>query len=167
LLFAKRLLTASNEPYLAAIKFMNTRFADKNFRLSDFYDEVCVVCPSCEKRAIAKANRDARLVRLFCVQCGYNKEVSAAFGKTGALVTAAHGYFDASLWLRARFRNNIVWAYNDKHLAYLKAYIGAGLREHKNRTHYTLLEKLPRFYHEARNREALRKVIERLEQKLN
>lgn len=146
---------------------MSTRFADKNFRLSDFCDEVWVVCPTCGKQAIAKANREARLVRLFCVACGYNKEVSAAFGKTGSLVTAAHRYFDASLWLHARFRNNIVWAYNDKHLVYLKAYISAGLREHKNRTHYTLLEKLPRFYHEAKNREALLKVIERLEQKLN
>ncbi len=77
----------------------------------------------------------------------------------------AHGYFDAPLWLSAPFRNNVFWAYNGDHLLYLEAYISADLREHTNRTHFTLLEKLPRFYHEARNREGLLRVITRLKSK--
>ena len=39
------------------------------------------------------------------------------------------------------------------------------LREHKDRTHFTLLEKLPRFYHEAKNREVLLKLIAKLKAK--
>ena len=45
---------------------------------------------------------------------------------------------------------------------YLEKYISATLREHKDRTNFTLLEKLPKFYHEAKNREGLLKIIAKL-----
>ena len=55
--------------------------------------------------------------------------------------------------------------FNREHLDYLEAYISAMLREHKDRTHFTLLEKLPRFYHEAKNRDTLLKLIAKLKNK--
>jgi hypothetical protein len=39
------------------------------------------------------------------------------------------------------------------------------MREHKDRAHFTLLEKLPKFYHEGKNRTALLKIIEKLKKK--
>lgn len=145
---------------------MNNRFQDKNFRISHFYKEVWVVCPACKSKAIATVDFDAKQARLLCTHCGYNKDVCTRFGKSGSVQTAADWFFDVELWLTAPFKKNeVVWAYNDKHLAYLKEYISADLREHKDRTGFTLLEKLPRFYHEAKNREALLKVIEKLEKK--
>ena len=79
---------------------------------------------------------------------------------------AAHDYFHAQLWLEAPFRSDhIVWAYNNSHLTYLEQYIGAGLREHAERYHFTLLEKLHRFYHEVKNREALLKLLKELREK--
>ncbi|MDZ7648635.1 MAG: hypothetical protein U5K54_16435 [Cytophagales bacterium] len=140
------------------------RFQDDNTRLSDFYEEVWVVCPSCSRKAIAKRNDETKNQLLFCVHCGYNKSVSAKI-KGGWVDTAAHEYFETDLWLETPFKSDIFWAYNLKHLLYLKQYIAAGLREHKDRTHFTLLEKLPKFYHESKNREALLKLIEKLEQK--
>jgi len=142
------------------------RFQDENLVLSDFYDEVWVVCKACANRAVAKRNAEEKTVRLFCVHCGYNKEVSNAFGKDGSIVMAANGFFETDLWLTATFKNEVFWAYNGTHLEYLARYIGAGLREHKDRSHFTLLEKLPRFYHEAKNRDGLLKVIEKLRSKL-
>jgi transcription elongation factor Elf1 len=137
------------------------RFQDENLIRSDFYKEVWVVCPSCGKKAIAKVNFEAKTARLFCTSCSYNKETSTAY-----VETAANYYFDhAELWLKASFRNEIFWSFNDKHLEYLERYIGAALREHKDRTHFTLLEKLPKFYHEAKNREGLLKIIAKLKRK--
>ena len=75
-------------------------------------------------------------------------------------------FFDVELWLQADFKNEQFWAYNDEHLNYLERYISATLRGHKERTHFTLLEKLPKFYHEAKNREALLKIIAKLKSKL-
>lgn len=73
-----------------------------------------------------------------------------------------HNFFNATLWLQHSFKSKVLWACNLQHLVYLEEYISATLREHKNRTYFTLLEKLPKFYHEAKNRAALLKIIEKL-----
>jgi uncharacterized Zn finger protein (UPF0148 family) len=143
----------------------NNRFQDENHILADFYKEVWVVCPSCGKKAIAQVNFETQTARLFCIHCGYNKETSTALVKNGSVETAANFYFQAELWLKTTFKTEVFWAYNDKHLEYLEHYISASLREHKDRNHFTLLEKLPKFYHEAKNREGLLKIILKLKAK--
>jgi len=141
------------------------RFHDENLTLSNFYQEVWVVCLYCEKKAVAKVNFENKTARLFCVHCGYNKETSTVLVKNGSIEMAAHQYFNVELWLKTSFKNEVFWAYNDKHLEYLEHYISATLREHKARTGFTLLEKLPKFYHEAKNRESLLKIITKLRNK--
>jgi hypothetical protein len=141
-----------------------SRFQDENLLLSDFYQEVVVVCPTCSKKAMAKVNPETKTARLFCLHCGCNKETTTAI-KNGTINMPAHQYFQAELWLQAPFKNEIFWAYNDKHLEYLERYISATIREHRDRTGFTLLEKLPKFYHEAKNRESLLKIITKLKSK--
>ena len=141
------------------------RFQDENLLLSDFYGEVLVVCPSCAKKAIAKANFETKKARLFCLNCGYNKEVATALNQNTSIQMPANAFFNASLWLQTSFKNDVFYAYNNKHLDYLERYISAVLREHKDRSHFTLLEKLPKFYHEAKNREGLLKIISKLKNK--
>jgi len=140
---------------------MPNRFQDENLLLSNFYQEVWVACPSCGKKAIAKVNVETKTARLLCSHCSYNKETSTTL-KNGIFEMPANQYFNTELWLQAPFKNDIFWAYNDKHLEYLERYISATLRENKDRTHFTLLEKLPKFYHEAKNRDGLLKIIGRL-----
>ncbi|MBK8519473.1 MAG: hypothetical protein WAT20_14715 [Ferruginibacter sp.] len=146
-----------NQPY---------RFEDENLVISDFFNEVLVVCPACAKKALATANIVTKKVRLFCVHCGYNKEVTTEVAQHTFITKPANQFFDAELWLQADFKKERFWAYNDKHLDYLERYISATLRGHKERTHFTLLEKLPKFYHEAKNREGLLKIIAKLKNKL-
>lgn len=139
-----------------------TRFLDENKTLSDFSDEVWVVCPACAKRAIARVDYQIKKARLFCVQCGYNKEQSTEIAKNITVNQPAQLFFDAELWLQTQFKNELFMAYNGRHLEYLERYISATLREHKDRDHFTLLEKLLKFYHEAKNRTSLLKIIVRL-----
>ncbi|TPD71235.1 hypothetical protein [Flavobacterium microcysteis] len=144
---------------------MQNRFSDQNKTISSFYEGVWVVCPSCSKKAIAKANIENKSARLYCLSCGYNKETSMEFlyaGQKALTSMAAHLYFDAELWLQHPFKNDVFIAFNGEHLNYLEQYISATLREHKDRTHFTLLEKLPKFYHEAKNRKALLTIIKKL-----
>ena len=140
------------------------RFQDENLLLSDFYQEVWVVCPTCAKKAISKVNPETKTARLFCLHCGYNKETTTAI-KNGTINMPAHQYFQVELWLQSSFKKDLFWAYNDKHLEYLERYISATIREHKDRVGFTLLEKLPKFYHEAKNRESLLKIIAKLKSK--
>ncbi|WP_051189393.1 hypothetical protein [Daejeonella oryzae] len=85
--------------------------------------------------------------------------------QTASIQMPANAFFDAEIWLQSSFKNELFYAFNDKHLDYLERYINATLREHKDRTGFTLLEKLPKFYHEAKNRVALLKIIARLKAK--
>lgn len=141
------------------------RFRDENKRISEFDKEVWVECPNCSGRAIARVDNDAAHAKLSCLHCGYNKETGTGVvvaGISARLQLAADAYFQAGLWFQHPFKDEVFWAYNLLHLEYLEKYIAAGLREHKDRSHFTLIEKLPRFYHEAKNREALLKIIAKL-----
>ena len=147
---------------------MTQRFSDQNHRLSHFYDHVDVVCLGCGKKATATADHEKKEARINCLHCGYSKITGTAIevmGMRGHLKVAANEYFDAELWYTAPFKNEEFMAFNREHLDYLEAYISATLREHKDRTHFTLLEKLPRFYHEAKNRDALLKLVAKLQNK--
>ena len=144
---------------------MTHRFQDQNHRLSHFQNHVDVVCPDCGERATATADHEKHEARLCCLHCGYTKIAGTAVevaGIRGHYQAAAQVYFGADLWYSAPFKSEEFWAYNREHLEYLESYISATLREHKDRSHFTLLEKLPRFYHEAKNRDALLKLISKL-----
>ena len=146
----------------------DTRFQDQNLRLSDFNNEVIVECPACNKKARASISSDAEYASILCDYCGYNKRASTSqvVGNSKVQISmAAHQFFGAKLWLTAPFKSDVFCAYNYTHLEYLESYIASKLREHKDRTHFTLLEKLPKFYHEGKNREALLKIIEKLKRK--
>ena len=147
---------------------MSHRFQDQNHRLSHFQEKVDVVCLGCGKKATATADHEKKEARINCLHCGYSKITGTAIevlGMRGHLKVAANEYFDAELWYTAPFKNEEFMAFNREHLDYLEAYISAQLREHKDRTHFTLLEKLPRFYHEAKNRDTLLKLIAKLKNK--
>ena len=141
---------------------MQQRFTDQKKTLRDFYREVWVVCPSCSGKAFARHLDNSGKVQLSCASCAYAKAYDIKQPSGHRVYMAAHHYFDARLWLQAPFRQHMIFAYNLEHLNYLEAYIQAGLREKKDRTHFTLLEKLPRFYHQQKNREDLLKVIRKL-----
>lgn len=150
--------------YVNYLMGQTKRFQDQNLTLSDFYDEVCVVCPGCAKKALAKTDRENKTARLFCSHCEYNKTASTAFGTNGNLIMAASAYFDAKIWYQATFKNEVLWACNLAHLTYLQSYIASGIRENKDRNRFTLVEKLPKFMQIAKNREALLKLIYKLKQ---
>ncbi|MGY3054060.1 hypothetical protein ACVWYG_002263 [Pedobacter sp. UYEF25] len=145
-----------------------TRFNDLNLRLIDFQKQVAVVCPKCCKKAFAYVNYEEKQARLFCASCNYNKNSSTEINTyriNANFKTASNLYFEVNLWYLASFKNEIFWAFNQQHLLHLEQYISAELRAHSNRTHFTLLERLPKFYHEAKNRKALLKIIEKLKNK--
>lgn len=147
---------------------MNSRFNDENLRLADFNTENHMSCPKCAKKAIATVDYEKKEARLYCLFCGYNKTTDTQlsyFGVSDNFKVPASSYFNAGLWYIAPFKNDYFIAYNEKHLDYLEQYISAKLREHKERSHFTLLEKLPKFYHDAKNRKALLAIIKKLRTK--
>ena len=145
------------------------RFNDEKHTISTFHNEVWIKCPVCAQKAIATADYEQHAARLVCTNCGANKTCSTELvtgqKNKGYLITAAHIYFDAELWLQLPFKKSTFWAYNMKHLEYMEKYIAAYLRESLARTGFTLVEKLPKFIQRAENREPLLKLVEKLKLK--
>ena len=58
--------------------------------------------------------------------------------------------------LQEKFKNDVFYAYKNNHLDYLKLYVSATLREHKDRIGFTLLEKLPKFMTKVKQGRAIK-----------
>ena len=152
--------------------------------LFDFVDEFLVVCPRCAACAVVRPASGDRPPRLTCADCGLTREwCSAERGvltspdasrwpdRQYALGAAADAYFHEPLWLATPCRGHTLWAYNARHLAFLRAYVEATDRRAKARVdtdprNSTLASRLPRWIKLAKNRATVLAAIATLEEKL-
>jgi hypothetical protein len=103
-------------------------------------------------------------INIVCSNCNQAKEYEAINTRCYANSNLAiDPYFGLQLWLQISLDNNIFWAYNFNHLAYLKIYVSAKLRDEKGISKYSMTQKLPNFIKLAKNRSKIVKMIERLE----
>lgn len=109
------------------------------------------------------------------ISCPYCQQMQTA--QTFPVGTEYHSPLEGlSLYFIEDFRKNKVWALNREHLSYLISYISADLREkysyvylrQESALYYGAAgqsQHLPRFMKSAKNREALLKILKRLEKK--
>ncbi|MEW7278869.1 hypothetical protein ABW636_09765 [Aquimarina sp. 2201CG1-2-11] len=69
-------------------------------------------------------------------------------------------------WFIEEFRGNIFWALNDKHLEYLENFVFAKLRQRTIEPYgMMLIDKLPQFIKDKKNRGELLKLISKMKEK--
>lgn len=150
-----------------------------------FTDEFLVVCPRCQHQAMVKPSTETVPPRLTCTNCGLLQEWAST--SKGVLTSGSaqdwpagqyaigdsyDPYFHLPLWLQAACDGHVLWAFNQRHLRFIRDYVAATNRSTPPR-HATdplngLLEsRLPRWIKLAKNREAVLRSIEIIEEKLN
>jgi predicted RNA-binding Zn-ribbon protein involved in translation (DUF1610 family) len=129
-------------------------------------------CENCDKLIDFKQERVAKkkaVIRIPCPHCGHEQNHEPDYRERReyrqGIGWGTDRYFGLDRWLAAECKGELFWANNHAHLAYLKAYIQAKVRQRKDRRFFTLVEKLPQGIKSAKNREALLKVIAKLEAK--
>jgi hypothetical protein len=120
------------------------RFLDRGRWLAAYSDQIYVVCPRCGGRAVIiprpglpELRYYSQLLfrprRLACPQCGIAKEWEAqrrgAYRVGVALGGSTEPFFGRPLWLQAPCCGHTLWAFNERHLDVLEAFVTAGLRE--------------------------------------
>ena len=91
-------------------------------------------------------------------------EIMLKYNDVGILDPA----FGLPLWYVDSVKGKELWAYNLEHLQEIKAYVGAKLRERSTQSFkMTMVEKLPDFIKDAKNRSEVVKCLERMESKTN
>lgn len=129
----------------------------------------CDNCGNEFESVIPNQNQKVDEITIPCPHCGAtrsytpkNEEYKVGYDPKGR---AADPVFGLPLWLQADVRGDLFWAYNFEHLSEIKAYVIAKLRERQTTTHTTMVERLPNFIKDSKNRDAIIKVVERLERK--
>lgn len=143
------------------------RFLDTGIRLDEFSDEFLVVCPKCQKMAkvVLEAHSEKINTQLFsprkfiCLNCPHRDIWRGKQIITGSNVD---WYFRFPLWLQISCCNEILWAYNLKHLEIIEQYVSAKLRERTKKGRNSFLSKLPGWIKSAKNRDEILKAIEKL-----
>jgi hypothetical protein len=105
---------------------------------------------------------------LTCLHCGLFKEEPDQ-RRVGAGGTYPANLWTAmDLWLVGEFRGHRVWAYNERHLEQMRRYVAASLRERGDgeRCGMSMIESLPGWMKEARNRAGLLREFDRMATRL-
>lgn len=111
--------------------------------------------------------RDMSSLQVTCPKCARAAAlpVMAETQKPAPYAVAPH--FGMPLHVGVNTRLGVVWAYNARHLAKLKAYVSATLGEHtRGNIARALFARLPAWIKLARNRDSVLQAILRLERKL-
>lgn len=152
------------------------RFFDNRHMLVDFEDDMLVQCPQCNKTAhvtpppepAGRPYRQFLAHRLTCGHCGLARTEPSRgyYFMVGAGSTATDPYFALPLYLRAETRHGWLWAYNFEHLALIRRYVQASLREHApwddGGIRHTVVERLPKWIKSAKRRTEILRQIDRL-----
>jgi hypothetical protein len=157
-------------------KSEDERFRDPLVRLSDFLDEIEVHCPRCSGRAsVLPAPQGPGAPRsqwtrrsVSCLLCGYSAYLPKP--EDDQVVIRLGGCGDSfsglPLWLAAECRGRVLWAYNTAHLDFLEAFVSAQLRERGPILgSMSLVERLPAWIKDAKNRDDVIRAIHRLRAK--
>lgn len=117
--------------------------------LSEFYIEIIIECNNCEAPAILKNKK------IICEKCGFNKTLTE------------NSTYSFNLWFSMDFCGKELWAYNRKHLSFLKEHIEATLRERNDVpfSNKSLGSRLPKWMTSSKNRANVLKAIEKLNNK--
>jgi len=163
-----------------------SRFNTNGVYIWNFGNSFLVTCPKCNNsaRIITKDDENSPEVRFSCLKCGYSKEwerkssgisycQNANYFKEGEvwIGDAVDWYFHFPLTLQTSCCGQNLWAYNLKHLSWLKSYVSAKLREHSPHQSYgwsnqSLASRLPKWVKQHNNRNAIMSAIKKLEKKV-
>lgn len=148
------------------------RFVDPRTHLWDYMEEIAVRCPSCASRARVAANPTTKANerpvftprRVSCLNCGH----AADHPSNPTLRIYLDGrdpYFGLGLWFATECLGHVLWAYNEGHLSLLESFASADVRERgwpRASDKMSLIEKLPSWMKQSKNRSAVLGALARL-----
>ncbi len=164
------LVTAGNTWVTAKLNCGYCTHTEKAADLIKYKVSVRAHCDNCGKginKVIPHSKEKVDGFAISCAACGatriYRARNEEYFRNYGNGSQGADPIFGLPLRLQGDVKGNLLWAYNRLHLREIRNYVEAKLRERQTTTHTTMVERLPSFITEAKNREAVLKAIEKIE----
>lgn len=165
------LVTLDNSWFLknALLRCFHCMFSQRNKDLIRYALLVKRNCDNCGKPmeiVIPNQKKKSDNIKLPCPHCGIVR-VFEPRNEVHQLVYTSNSkaqdpIFKLPLWFQTEIRRNVLWAFNREHLIEIRNYVASKLRERQTYSYTTMVEKLPIFIKEAKNREIILKAIDRL-----
>jgi hypothetical protein len=160
---------ASNDGKLFCSNCSHAEKAADRIRYKLIVKRNCDNCGKFFEKIIPDHKEKTETVKVPCPECGSArsyKPVCEAYRLMYDPKGAAYDpVFNLPLWLQAEIKDDLFWAYNRPHMNDIKDYVKSKLRERPSPHFTTMVEKLPHFIKDSKNRDLLIKIIERLEKK--
>jgi hypothetical protein len=117
-------------------------------------------------RRRARTAPTGRGLALTCDGCGATTTTSYSVHPVTVPDALVDNCFGLPLWLQTPCAGHTLWAFNARHLAYLKQFLEAELRERRGTANASVISRLPAWIKEAKHRDATLRAVERLERSL-
>ncbi|WP_128330483.1 hypothetical protein [Apibacter sp. HY039] len=135
-----------------------------------FYKAIVNInCPNCGKtihQEQGKLKEKPKKYLVTCPECSISLTVKPRTEKyilTGKVQGIKHDpIFGFPLWYQSDIRGNLFWGYNREHLLEIQAYVESELRERHWKYGMSMVERLPQFIKDSKNREIIVKTIDYL-----
>jgi DNA-directed RNA polymerase subunit RPC12/RpoP len=125
----------------------------------------CDTCGKLIEKKIPNNKEEVTEITIPCPHCGTTRtykprnERHVLYYRSDGKTDPA---FNLSLWFQCDIRGHLFWAYNRAHLNEIEKYVAADLRERSRWTRMTMVERMPKFVKEAKNRDLLLRAIAKL-----
>ncbi len=158
-----------NNAKLKCFHCMFSQSVDEMVRYNLVVKRNCDNCGKSIEILVPNQKEKSTSITTPCPHCGMtrtfeprNEEYRLVYSEQGK---ATDPVFHLPLWFQMEVKGELFWAFNREHLLEIKNYVNSKLRERQTSTHTTMVERLPTFIKEAKNREAIIKTIDKLERK--
>ncbi|WP_138282384.1 hypothetical protein [Dyadobacter sediminis] len=125
-------------------------------------------CPYCEntlEQCVPDNKQKSSSIIVHCPHCKLirafepdNEEYILKYNDSGL----NDPIFGLPLWLQCEVKGNVFWALNKRHLNEISDYVSSTLRERLTTDYTTMVEKLPNFLKDRKNRTAILKAVGKL-----
>jgi hypothetical protein len=125
-------------------------------------------CGTCGQWLVASGRSRSRppaanSIAVQCRGCGGVTDLPVNWSPIS--LQAVDPYFGLPLWFRAACCGETLWAYNRRHLAFLRGFVGAKIRQRYPNRNASMVSRLPNWMKKASNRAAILNCIADLENK--
>ena len=121
-------------------------------------------CPRCGRWLEKRYQRVLVKRREVVLSCPCKAQTAVALHFTSLRLGEPYDpYFGCPLWLRKTIAGNVLWAYNHRHLAFLRTFVAATIRPRTPHANGSLVSRLPHWMTAAARRASVLRGIAALE----
>jgi hypothetical protein len=100
---------------------------------------------------------------LACDGCGATTTTTYSVEPVTVPDALVDNCFGLPLWMQTPCAGHTLWAFNARHLAYLKEFLEAEVRERRGTANASVISRLPAWLKSAKHRDDALRAVERLE----